>query len=123
MPKQESLKKAERLTKLTHCLYRHPRGLTTHEMARACAAVPLWQDGNRYGVQEGYYLPPLYLTLPEAGALYLAARLLTRYADQRQSAVVAALSKLADILRAAFDGPRLGRDVRARAGGGAGANR
>ena len=66
MGKVESLKKAERLSKLTQLLYRHPRGLTTQEMARLCAVtqrtiqrdlrslqrmdVPLWQEGDRYGV-------------------------------------------------------------------------
>jgi len=114
MPEQESLKKAERLTKLTHWLYRHPRGLTTREMAKLCGVtcrtierdlqslqrteVPLWQDGDRYGVLDGYYLPPLRLKLAEAASLYLAARLLSRYSDQRQAAVVAALAKLAGIL-------------------------
>lgn len=114
MPEQESLKKAERISKLTYLLYRHPRGLTVREMARLCGVaartiqrdlqsfdrmgVPLWQEGNRYGVSEGYFLPPLILDLNEAASLYLAARLLSRYSDQHNPFVVSALAKLARVL-------------------------
>jgi len=109
-----SLKKAERLSKLTHLLYRHPRGLTVREMARLCGVskrtiqrdlqslermgVPLWQDDSYYGVIEGYFLPPLALSLNEATSLYLAARLLSRYSDQHNPHIVSALAKLASVL-------------------------
>lgn len=72
-----TLSKAQRLTKLTYWLYRHPRGLTAAEIARLAGVstrtaqrdvhdleglgIPLWDDeGNppRYGVISGYYLPP-----------------------------------------------------------------
>ena len=114
MPERESLKKAERLSKLTYLLYRHPRGLTVREMARFCGVsrrtiqrdlqsfdrmgVPLWQAKDRYGVIEGYFLLPLALNLNEAAALYLAARLLARYSDQQNPYVVSALAKLAGVL-------------------------
>jgi len=114
VPEKDSLKKAERLSQLTHLLYRHPQGLTTHEMAQLCNVstrtiqrdlwslqrtdVPLWQDGSRYGILGGYFLPPLRLQLNEAAALYLAARLLARYSDQNNQHVIAALAKLAGIL-------------------------
>jgi len=110
----ESLKKAERLSRLTHLLYRHNDGLTAREMAKQCGVsartiqrdlwslqrmgVPLWQQGNRYGVLGGYFLPPLRLSLGEAAALYLAARLLARYSDQQNPHVVPALAKLAGVL-------------------------
>ncbi|MBC7261266.1 MAG: WYL domain-containing protein, partial [Chloroflexi bacterium] len=114
MAEQESLKKAERLSRLTYLLYHHPRGLTVREMAELCGVsprtiqrdlhslertgVPLWQEGNRYGVLEGYFLPPLKLKLNEAAALYLAARLLARYSDQQNPHIISALTKLAGIL-------------------------
>jgi predicted DNA-binding transcriptional regulator YafY len=49
-------------------------------------------------VEEGYYLPPLKLSLNEAASLYLAARLLARYSDQQNPHVISALGKLASIL-------------------------
>jgi len=114
VPERESLKKAERLSKLTHLLYRHPRGMTAREMAHVCGVtqrtiqrdlrslermgVPLWQEGAGYGVLDGYFLPPLVLDLNEATSLYLAARLLARYSDQHNPFVVSALSKLAQVL-------------------------
>jgi proteasome accessory factor B len=118
MGETESLKKAERLTKLIHLLYRHPTGLTVGEMARECGVtrrtiqrdlqslertgVPLWQEGRRYGVLGGYFLPPLRLELNEAAAVYLAARLLARYSDEHNPYIVSALAKLAQVLPAAM---------------------
>ena len=37
--------------------------------------VPLWSDRGKWGVQPGAFLPPLRLTLPEAMAVFLSARL------------------------------------------------
>lgn len=110
--------KQARLHKLSHLLYRHPRGLTVREMADLCmvtprtiqrdlkaleeAGVPVWQDSDddkpHYGIVGGYYLPPLRLTLNEATALYLAARLLHRYTDEHNPHVTAALAQLASVL-------------------------
>jgi len=109
------MSKAARLQKIVHLLYRNPRGLTTREIARHCrvtmrtaqrdlkdleeAGIPLWEgEEGRYGVTEGYYLPPIHFNLEEAGALYLAARLLARYSDEHNPIVVHALAKLAAVL-------------------------
>ena len=114
MAEPESLRKAERLSRLTYLLYRHPGGMTVREMAEVCGVsartiqrdlwslqrtrVPLWQNDSRYGVLDGYALPPLVLSLNEAASLYLAARLLARYSDQPNPFVISALSKLASVL-------------------------
>lgn len=114
MAEAESLRKAERLSRLTHLLYRHPRGMAAREMAAVCGVsvrtiqrdlqslqrmqVPVWQEADRYGVLDGYALPPLHLSLNEAASLYLAARLLARYSDQPNPFVVSALAKLASVL-------------------------
>ena len=110
--------KQARLHRLSHLLYRHPKGLTVREMADLCgvtartiqrdlkaleeASVPIWQDDEgekpRYGIIEGYFLPPLRLTLNDASALYLAARLLTRNTDEHNPHVVSAVSQLAATL-------------------------
>ena len=107
------MSKATRLQKIVHLLYRNPRGLTTHELAKHCgvtertiqrdlkdlneAGIPIWDDEKegRHGIIKGYYLPPIHFNLEEASALYLAARLLARYSDEHNPIVVHALSKLA----------------------------
>lgn len=110
--------KQARLHRLSHLLYRHPKGLTVREMAQMCnvtprtiqrdlkaleaAEVPIWQDDEgekpRYGIIEGYFLPPLRLTLNDAAALYLAARLLSRNTDVHNPHVVSGISHLAAVL-------------------------
>ncbi len=114
--KETIAKKAARLQKVTHLLYRNPRGLTSQELARHCgvnvrtiqrdlkdleqADVPIWDDerNGRHGIVSGYFLPPIHFSLQEAGALYLAARLLARYSDEQNPVVVDALAKLAGAL-------------------------
>lgn len=41
--------------------------------------VPLYPDKGRICVQEGYFLPPIHFTLPEALNIFLAVRLLLHY--------------------------------------------
>ena len=58
--------------------------------------IPLWSDGGPWGVEKGAFLPPLRLTLPEAMAVFLSARLVTRYADKYDPNLASAFQKLAD---------------------------
>jgi predicted DNA-binding transcriptional regulator YafY len=114
---ERSYTKAQRLSRLTHFLYRNPKGLTAAELARLCGVhkrtiqrdlhdlegmnVPLWDDQGdppRYGVVSGYYLPPVHLSLNDALALYLASRLLARQAEMYDPHIASALAKLAWIL-------------------------
>lgn len=62
------------------------------------AGVTLWSDEGRYGIDEGTFLPPLDLTLPEAMAFFLAARLLTKATDELDTEIIGAFVKLAGIL-------------------------
>lgn len=62
------------------------------------ADVSLWSDDGRYGIAEGTFLPPLNLTLPEAMAFFLAARLLTKATDELDTEIIGAFVKLAEIL-------------------------
>lgn len=56
--------------------------------------MPLWSEGGRWGVEAGAFLPPLRLTLPEAMAVFLSARLVTRYMDRYDPNLASAFSKL-----------------------------
>ncbi len=59
--------------------------------------VPVFQAGRgRYGIERKFFLPPLRLSVPEAIVLFLAARLIARWSDQYDAAVVSAFTKLAD---------------------------
>ena len=44
--------------------------------------IPVWSEGGRWGVDAEAFLPPLRLTLSEAMAIFLSARLLARYMDK-----------------------------------------
>ncbi len=117
MNNDRSYKKAQRLMRISHLLYRNPQGLSVRKLAQLCnvskrsiqrdlldlesAGIPLWEDDSDppgYGILDGYYLPPIHLSLNDALALYLAARLLARYADSFNPHIIDALSKLAGIL-------------------------
>lgn len=121
MPEDQAIKRAQRLSRISYLLYRNPQGLTVQELSELCGvsprtiqrdlrdldelSIPLWDDGSsppRYGIIEGYYLPPVRLELDDAVALYLAARLLARYADSYDPHIVHALAKLSTVLPGAI---------------------
>jgi predicted DNA-binding transcriptional regulator YafY len=57
--------------------------------------VPVWSDGHgTWGVEAAGFLPPLKLTLQEAMAVVLSARLMARYADEYDPDLAAAFQKL-----------------------------
>lgn len=60
---------------------------------------PLVKDRRRWRLMDGhaYQLPRLTLTLHQAVALYLAARLLAHYSDEHNPHVVSALKVLSDV--------------------------
>ena len=117
MTTEGALSKAQRLIRISHYLYRNPQGLSASELAALCgvhkrtinrdllalgdAGIPIAEDDGavpRYQIIKGYYVPPLHLNLDDALALYLGARLLSRYADAFDPHVAEALAKLAGIL-------------------------
>jgi predicted DNA-binding transcriptional regulator YafY len=92
-----------------------PRGLTTAQIAqkldvsqrqaqRDIAAlesefhVPFVKQGTRWTLIEGYFLPPVNFTIPEAMAMVVGARLMWRYADRANPFAQAAYEKLAAVL-------------------------
>lgn len=100
-----------RLRQVESLLFRNPQGMRVIEIAEGCgvdrrtiyrdidllseAGVPIWQHNGRYGIIRDQYLATVRLKFSEAVALYIAARLLFRHADERNPHVVAALNKLA----------------------------
>ena len=37
--------------------------------------VPIWEEGRKRGMSEGYFLPPITFTIPEAFNIFVASRL------------------------------------------------
>ncbi len=108
-----------RLTYLQRLLYRNPQGYRSSELAALCGAsqrtvdrdleslqdepfrLPLVrEEGWRWRLMAGhaFTLPPVHLSLQEAAALYLAARLLDRLSDEPNPYVGRALMALAEAL-------------------------
>lgn len=83
-----------RLTGMTtRTVYRDIRALEEE------LAVPVFQaKRGHYGIERRFFLPPLRLSVPEAIVFFLASRLIARWSDQYDAAVVSAFTKLADAL-------------------------
>src|SRR5438105_4736059 len=117
MPR-DNFEKHDRLIRLMRELalfQAQPRGLTSAQIAlkmeishrqaqRDIVAleseykVPFVKQGTRWTLIEGYFLPPVNFTVPEAMAMVVGARLMRRYADRANPFVQAAYEKLAAVL-------------------------
>jgi len=101
-----------RLIRVATLLQAHPDGIRAEEIAERLGisrrtayrdlvalegelALPTWSDGGRWGILEAAFLPPLKLTTSEAMAVFLAARLMVRYADKYDPDLASAFEKLA----------------------------
>jgi predicted DNA-binding transcriptional regulator YafY len=104
-----------RFYKVLHYLRAHPEGASPDAIAGFTGmsrrtvyrdlqalegeiGIPLWSEEGRWGIVEGAFLPPLRLTLEEAVAFFLAARLTAQFADRYDPDTGAAFQKLAEIL-------------------------
>ncbi|HXG39550.1 MAG TPA: WYL domain-containing protein [Candidatus Limnocylindrales bacterium] len=81
---------AQRVAMSVRSVYRDLAALETE------IGIPLWNENGRWGVADRAFLPPLRLTLQEARAIFLAARLLARYADKYDPHLASAFEKLAE---------------------------
>jgi predicted DNA-binding transcriptional regulator YafY len=60
--------------------------------------LPIWNEKGRYGLDDDAFLPPLALTVHEAMAFFLAARLLTKATDELDTEIIGVFVKLAQVL-------------------------
>jgi predicted DNA-binding transcriptional regulator YafY len=60
--------------------------------------LPIWNEKGKYGLAADAFLPPLALTVHEAMAFFLAARLLTKATDELDTEIIGAFVKLAQVL-------------------------
>ena len=105
-----------RLLKVEHLLYQTESGLTVEEIARRCEVckrtayrdlkaleaepyvIPIWQEGTKRGISEGYFLPPIHFTISEALNVFLAARLMLSYARRYDPNIASIFTKLNSIV-------------------------
>jgi predicted DNA-binding transcriptional regulator YafY len=85
---------ARRVAMSVRNVYRDLKALE-HEIG-----VPLWNEKGRWGVADTAFLPPLQLTRQEAMAVFIAARLVARFADKYDPNLAAAFQKLEEGLPA-----------------------
>jgi predicted DNA-binding transcriptional regulator YafY len=83
---------AERLGMSVRNVYRDLKALEGE------VGLPTWSEDGRWGVLDTAFLPPLKLTLSEAMAVFLGARLMVRYADKYDPDLGSAFEKLAGTL-------------------------
>src|ERR671930_1379920 len=100
-----------RMGRVIAVLRAHPDGIRPEEIARRVdmsvrtvyrdlraideeLQVGVWSDNGLWGATGEEFLPPLKLTLSEAMAVVLSARLMVRYADKYDPDLAAAFEKL-----------------------------
>ena len=79
-------------------------GVTTRTTYRDLVAleselgVPIWEDGAKRGVVDGYFLPPIHFSLPKAMSIFLAARLMLNYSHRYDPNIASTFTKLNSIV-------------------------
>ena len=108
---EDGLRKIERLTKIWFLIQNDPFHFTAKALADRFGVnvktiyrdletldvdlrVPVEKRGPRLGISEGYYLPPIKLTVPEALIIFLSARLMLSYSHRYDPRVDSTFTKL-----------------------------
>jgi predicted DNA-binding transcriptional regulator YafY len=105
-----------RLNKVEHLLYQCPAGLPINSIADKCGVhprttrrdlealeetgIPIFEQGTLRGIAEGYFLPPISFTLPEAMTIFMAARLLLAYSNTYNPNIDSTFVKLNSVVPA-----------------------
>lgn len=93
------LNKTERLIKIWILLLNSPFRFTTKNLAEKFGVnvktiyrdldtldvelrVPIQKQGTKWGIDEGYFLPPIRFSVPEALTIFLASRLMLSYSHR-----------------------------------------
>ena len=104
-----------RLLKLQTILMNYPDGIKVEELARICLTskrtvyrdlktlengldIPLWEEGSKRGIAEGYFLPPINFTQEEAVNIFLAVRLMQSLSYIHNPSIASTFMKLDTIV-------------------------
>jgi predicted DNA-binding transcriptional regulator YafY len=104
-----------RLLKVQMLLWQYPGGLEIKDIARKCTVsertvyrdlksleseldVPIWEEGNKWGVAEGHFLPPITFTPAEAMNVFIATRRMQHLYNRHYSGMASTLLKLNTIV-------------------------
>lgn len=115
MGKGKTKDRTARWANIEHLLYQNHGGLTIGELADKCCvstrqiyrdfhdleqklSIKFWQDGNRWGIPDGYYLPPIRFSLSEALNIFLSARLILNYSRRYDANIASTFTKLNSIV-------------------------
>lgn len=111
----EKTDRVARLLKIEHLLYQNKEGCTVKKISEITGVsarttyrdlqtleqelkIPIWEDREKRGIIDRYYLPPVLFNRNEAFNIFLAVRLLYNYMHQYNPNVTSALIKLNSIL-------------------------
>jgi proteasome accessory factor B len=111
----EKRDRTARLLSIQVLLGQYPDGLEMEEIARRCSVclrtayrdmealeselhVPIWAKGSKRGLVEGYQLPAIPFTIPEAMNIALAARLMQSHSRWYDPHRASALMKLNSVV-------------------------
>ena len=108
--KEKETDRLARLYYVEHLLFQKRYGWTLNEIAAKCevntrttrrdiraledAGVPIYQNGDKWCVNQEYYLPPVRFSRSEAMGIFLASRLMLSYAHRSDPYIKSAFYKL-----------------------------
>jgi predicted DNA-binding transcriptional regulator YafY len=108
--KEKETDRLARLYYVEHLLFQKSYGWTLDEIADKCevnarttrrdikaledAGVPVYQNGDKWCVNQEYYLPPVRFSRSEAMGIFLASRLMLHYANRSDSYMKSTFYKL-----------------------------